>query len=536
MKQFVRRIGGFFWSWGFLKVVLWVITLIVLFYAEEDWRGARAWAATKAKWEAKGETLDYRKFFAPPIPDTQNLGAIPLFRLERVEGHGGPSYLDDVPLRKAMQEGWSYDVLPTANGWIWGDPPDVGKIKASISTEYAKTFKHAPPSDDPLIQLTALYPFLPELLEAAAARPYCRFAYDDTQALPAARALDLITGQIGLAKVLTLHAILALDEHQSDLALADFKAISKLGAAAGDDPGLVGGLVEIGLSSISLEILYDGLALHAWSDPQFVEIDRVLQSMDFLATYRFAIRSEAAVCVGNYDYFKIGHRSEVGLMLDVWESPKSLNLPPSVVRDSLIDAYAFLNKHWAGGYALWPGGWFDHNKAREVECLLREIQNVDDRGRRAFPEQHDRLEQKIEQDRKSISAWAPWNALSTVTLGDGRNMADKFAYTQTRVNEARIACALERYRLAHGVYPPTLDLLVPDAISGLPHDIMNGQPYHYRLRPNGTFLLYSVGWSQTDNGGKASFVQQSYDAPGHPSPDVRHGDWAWPTPRPDQSP
>ena len=32
---------------------------------------------------------------------------------------------------------------------------------------------------------------------------------------------------------------------------------------------------------------------------------------------------------------------------------------------------------------------------------------------------------------------------------------------QTQVHEALIACALERYRLAHNAYPETLDALVP---------------------------------------------------------------------------
>ena len=35
------------------------------------------------------------------------------------------------------------------------------------------------------------------------------------------------------------------------------------------------------------------------------------------------------------------------------------------------------------------------------------------------------------------------------------------AHNQTLVNEAQIACALERYQLAHGEYPETLDALVP---------------------------------------------------------------------------
>jgi hypothetical protein len=32
------KIGRVFWSWGFLKFILWTVTLIILFYVEEDCR------------------------------------------------------------------------------------------------------------------------------------------------------------------------------------------------------------------------------------------------------------------------------------------------------------------------------------------------------------------------------------------------------------------------------------------------------------------------------------------------------------------
>ena len=66
---------------------------------------------------------------------------------------------------------------------------------------------------------------------------------------------------------------------------------------------------------------------------------------------------------------------------------------------------------------------------------------------------------------------------------------------------ARVAIALERYRLAHGEYPESLDALAPQLLKQLPHDIINGQPLHYRRTADGQFVLYSVGWNETDDGG-----------------------------------
>src|SRR5579875_3682911 len=62
-----------------LFTVAALTTLVVLFYAEENWRGARAWAAAKRDLQARGESFDLKDFIPPPVPDDQNLAMAPLF-------------------------------------------------------------------------------------------------------------------------------------------------------------------------------------------------------------------------------------------------------------------------------------------------------------------------------------------------------------------------------------------------------------------------------------------------------------------------
>jgi len=45
---------------------------------------------------------------------------------------------------------------------------------------------------------------------------------------------------------------------------------------------------------------------------------------------------------------------------------------------------------------------------------------------------------------------------------------------------------------------------VPEFISQVPHDVINGQPLHYRCTPDGQYVLYSVGWDATDDEGVIS--------------------------------
>ena len=71
--------------------------------------------------------------------------------------------------------------------------------------------------------------------------------------------------------------------------------------------------------------------------------------------------------------------------------------------------------------------------------------------------------------------------------------------------------------------------LVPVYIAEVPHDVIDGEPYRYRLRPDGTFLLYSVGWNEKDEGGLVVTTMQNPNDPYDSA--WKHGDWVWPTPR-----
>ena len=84
---------------------------------------------------------------------------------------------------------------------------------------------------------------------------------------------------------------------------------------------------------------------------------------------------------------------------------------------------------------------------------------------------------------------------------------------------ARVAIALERYRLAHGEYPDSLDALAPQFMEKIPHDIINGEPLHYRL-DDARFVLYSVGWNERDDGGTVGLTKN-----GNVDPDK--GDCVW---------
>ena len=76
--------------------------------------------------------------------------------------------------------------------------------------------------------------------------------------------------------------------------------------------------------------------------------------------------------------------------------------------------------------------------------------------------------------------------------------------TRASARSARVALAVERFRLEHGALPDSLDALVPRYIDAIPEDPFTGKPLLYRkLEPAG-YAVYSVGEDSTDNQGLSS--------------------------------
>ncbi|HTI99564.1 MAG TPA: hypothetical protein VL527_11835, partial [Dongiaceae bacterium] len=59
-------------------VLAGLITLIALFYAEENWRGRRAWNEYRQAREAAGIHFDLKEVAPPPVPDDENFALTPV--------------------------------------------------------------------------------------------------------------------------------------------------------------------------------------------------------------------------------------------------------------------------------------------------------------------------------------------------------------------------------------------------------------------------------------------------------------------------
>lgn len=492
----------------------------LLFYLEEDWRGRHDWQNFKQQHEATGEKLDIASFVPPAVPDDQNFAMTPIvassyaFMLDK-NGHKLKVHNNSISNRLAMHldsgSGWN---APTGD-WAVGTVTDLRPLQAYYQQGNILTNTPGPittnenanaqsAATDVLLALKRFDSDIEELRQAAAL-PHSRFPLQYDSDDPAQILLPHL-GSLRIASTtLQLRATAELQLGQSEKAAADVQLILRLAEASRNEPFLISHVVRILIVNTARQPIYEGLAKHQWSDAQLAALDSQLAQLDFLADYQYVMRSEAVFVARMIDNVQRTHQ------LDWYLNTFNAASPPA-------------QKIIHGACVIAPVGWFQENKLSFSKFYLDDcLPLVDMQHRTVSPVAVDAAETKLWND---LHPPRPYNVLQGLfLLPTGKFMGDKyvpterFVYAQVCLDLTRVAIALERYRLAHGQYPGTLDALAPQFLAKVPHDIIGGGNLKYRSTGQ-NFILYSIGWNGKDDGG---LRDPSKEAQAVWTP----GDWVW---------
>ena len=512
------------------------ITLVALFYAQENWRGKSAWDEFKRETRARGEPLEVAEIVPPTVPDDQNVATAPLFRPlsnefdpEWRRQHTGRSGLTNAEDRVKFTIFYAGDSGPTNKpfaSWAegrrtalkaWQDyyrnppAPEAAAAEAfvkrygippaggSANREVVEAFPTAPqaqtPAADVLLALGKHDAILEEL-RIAAARPESRFPIRYEDGFSAL--LPHLARMKPMQQYLALRVAAELEAGQVERAAENAKLGLRVVDVARSEPLLISQLVRIAQFQIALNSLWEGLATHRWTEAHLTDFERQLGGFDFLADFRRGMLGERALSTWTVDFVRRERQMD---LLD------SATPPP--VQNPLFGAVI--------GYLL-PSGLFDQNKA-SIGRMHRDwiLPAVDVAGHRVDPGHIKELQGSVA---RGVMTRSPYNFFAALLIPALGNSSQRFARAQVAVDLARVACALERHRLALGQYPESLEALAPRFITKVPHDVINGQPLKYR-RGDDSIVIYSVGWNETDDGGK--IVLSRNDEPSYFS----EGDWVW---------
>jgi hypothetical protein len=460
-------------------------TLLALVVAVENFRARCAWESYRRDQEARGNRLDIKAIIPPPVPDDQNFATTPLLR---------PLFPDGQPY--ASDLGKKLDIA---------HPGDNSRIEPRLGNRASrKRFKIEEwrAFFDGRDVLAALGKFDPELREISAAsrRPYARFpvAYEKSFFAPFPHVSILMK----LAKIYALRASAGLQERREDASLADAQTIFKISESVKDEPALISLLVGGAVCDRGLQVVWEGLEDHRWTDAQLLALEDALQRIDFLKGVTLAFRGERTFYSETLLSWVAKPEQMAKAMEGVGE-PEQLTLkytPRAVIYRNLIAAN------------------------RELETFLL---SVDPEAHRVFPARVREVGESLIDGaylqffkRCGLTVPNPYTILTKMCMPAFLQATQRAASFQTSTDEAVIACALERFRLANGQYPDALEKLSPSFLQKIPRDVMTGEMLHYRPTNDGKFLLYSVGMNGSDDGGKVVLKANG-------SVDLSQGDWVW---------
>jgi hypothetical protein len=155
-------------------------------------------------------------------------------------------------------------------------------------------------------------------------------------------------------------------------------------------------------------------------------------------------------------------------------------------------------------YILYPVWRFAFSHADEKH-LLEEMQGIIDTARTATADKSahslEVLDKRVRAKTRPGGEFRSWRYFATgLAVPDTAGSAARAFRGKTQCNIAVAAIALKRYHLRHKKYPASLTELVPEFVSEVPVDYMDGKPLRYRLDGD-QFVLWSVGRYGTDDGG-----------------------------------
>jgi len=498
----------------FIFVLACLATLIALFYAEEDWRGRHDWEKYKREWEAKGEKFDFADFVPPFVPNDQNFALTPIVftgygQILTRDGKVIPPDKRDTNFvnRLKMDIVHNYEDSPKDGDWRVAKPTDLKKWRdyytalSAKSNEFPVASQPQTPAADVLLALSKHAPAIEELRQAAQL-PSSRFPLDYDIDDPAEILLPHLAALKQCSLALQLRAIAELQNGQSEQAFDDVMLALRLADSIRTEPFIITHLVRIAILQITLQPVWEGLAEHQWSDAQLAALDAELAKLDFPADYEFSVRSERAAHVKIVDWLE-QKRSRF------WELFSMFNEDER----NLMNNFGLTVEIY-----LMPKGWY-----YQSQIVLSQVQQ-----QWVLPMVNPELQtvspQAARESTNAVGSLRPSgiNLFARLLLPELGNYANRIAYGQTAVNLARVAIALERYQLAHGEYPGSLDALTPQFMKKIPHDVIGGQPLKYHREADGRFVLYSVGWNETDDGGVVAFTKGQT-----PTVDISQGDWVW---------
>ena len=457
--------GGFRFAARFAAGTAVVFIIVLSFYRYQNWRTRRAWSALQNQLKRSGQSLDVARLLPAIVNDSQNFALTPAFR-----NWVNPVATND-PIKSFVNGLRRFDFASTLPSGKTAGIDWIGQASAPLDDYLAWIFPTVKVSGlltreaaaDALLQ--ALKPFDERLRELAAASHLPYFQTSTNRNALAILRVDrpANVSLVRLHMLFQVRALASLANEQTSEAAEDFLTGLRFARLVGQAPDAESLARTQILLARSLQPLWEGIVEHRWSQPQLVSFQSELARFNLLADYTNAVRR---VVLANIEIWRI-----IGNQRDGVSSPELATLARTV------------------DWPMQPRGWWLDSCSQLYDMGQAVIKKVDVANSRFQFDWVDLERLPLDSSTSFVLQQPYWVAANPAFV----------AFAQNALNQAVIACALERFRLLQGKYPETLKELLPDYLTNIPKDVARGMPMLYENTSDLRFELRSVGPNQTND-------------------------------------
>lgn len=334
-----------------------------------------------------------------------------------------------------------------------------------------------------------------------------------------------------LAKNTAAEVMLDLSDGQTNEAMENLLLCVAVTKLCADEPLMMSQLLRYAEMSLAVTACWESLQFKGWTDEQLSQLQREWEALDFLPAAADSLRMERARAPMDFDQARGSKEVLESMMSAIYSNPDTgLNdiwqrslVNPREGFDHLWLAVASFPRFW-----IWSGIWSYDDERLNMQLY----QDMIDATR--VPQQRQAVNERLllrDMKESETGVIRDFNSKCPITDYERvvvERLVKDALRAQTQAEIVTTAIALERYSLRYHKYPARLADLVPAFVKRVPVDCMDGKDLRYRLQPDGSYLLYSVGENGIDDGGDPT--PPANTAPGF----LKGRDWVWPVLATDQ--
>jgi hypothetical protein len=458
--------------------LLAAVTMLVLAVSWVSYQGRLDWARTKAELLAKGEKLTQVELIPPPIPDEDNLFADPVWKA--VEGSKPPKTAFQIANTPLTPSEFGKLNKISGNYFDGSHGPDrrttAAKFLLLLTRDRARLVDQKLAANYVLEILQPLDSYL-DRAHQLLGRPDAQYPID------MAKWITSPTSYLGpypafqdIAAALSSEAYSHLLLGDSRSALSNILDVLRLAQIPRHDPLLFSQELRMGMLVDALAPIRLGLSMHVWTESDLAHLEKTLDSINLIPGVALGCRGQRGLVNQLCEQYSKSPNHENALTLLRYYFPTFLSQEEAGPRRWALTTFA------RPVIAIF-GARFQARLNRYVQRIIDICESTPQRGCSA-----EDLTILTRSSRPSHNPFDPSPELPIYVAASVGSTLD----LQTRIRQAVVVCALERYRLKYKDYPGALAELMPDFISAIPRDLYTREPMHYRRESPDSFNLWVV--------------------------------------------